>query len=221
MKARAKEHYRNAAGEIIPSVTTVLNELNKPALVKWANKLGLQGVDSDRYKDELADIGTLTHYFIMCHLQEEVPNVSEYSPVQVDAAKACYKKYVDWELRNPVRPLLVEEALVSEKYQFGGRPDLFALCSGLFLLGDFKTNAKGIFPEMVYQVAAYRVLLIEQGYRVTRAVILRIGRDDPEGCEERILTPAELDSGFEIFARCLDIYNIKRGNKPLCTALIS
>jgi hypothetical protein len=218
-RSKAKELYHNLAGEIIPSVTTVLNELNKPALVKWANRLGLQGIDSDRYKDELADIGTLTHYFIMCRLKEEVPDVSEYSPVQVASAQACYKKYIDWELRNPVKPIIAEEQLISEKYQYGGQPDLYALCNKDFLLGDFKTNAKGIFIEAVFQVSAYRHLLIENGFFVTKAVILRIGRDDPEGFEEKILTPAEMDVGFGIFARCLDIYNIKRGRQPLCTTL--
>ncbi len=216
-KAKAKETYRNAAGEAIPGVTTALNELNKPALVVWANRLGLQGIDSRKYVDELADIGTLTHYFIMCRLQEEVPDVDEYSAAHIRAAQACYKKYIDWELKNPLKPILVEEAFVSEKYQYGGRPDLYALSGKCFLLGDFKTNAKGIYPEMVYQVAAYKYLLIEHGFTVTNAVILRIGRDDPEGFDEKVLTEAELDSGFEIFLRCLDIYRMKKGLKPVCT----
>jgi uncharacterized protein YdhG (YjbR/CyaY superfamily) len=218
-RARAKEHYRNAAGEIIPSVTTILNELNKPALVKWANRLGLQGIDSDKYKDDLADIGTLTHYLIMCRLHEELPNVEEYSPVQVDQAQACYRKFVDWEERNPIKPILVEERFVSEKYQYGGQPDLYALCVRDLLLADFKTNARGVFPEMLYQVAAYARLLAEQGYVISKAVVLRIGRNDPEGFEEHILTRVELDTGFEIFARCLDIHRIKKNQGPICTAL--
>jgi len=219
MTTRAKQYYRNAAGSIIPSVTTVLGELSKPALVKWANRLGLQGIDSDKYKDDLADIGILTHYLVMCRLADEVPDVSEYSPNQLASAQECYKKYLEWERKNPVRPIIVEEMLVSERYQFGGMPDLYGLCGKDFLLGDFKTNARGIYPEMVYQVAAYRNLLRELGFFVTKAVILRIGRDDPEGFEERILTEAEMDAGFEIFARCLDIYQIKKGKVPICTTL--
>jgi len=219
-RSRAKEYYRNAAGQIIPSTTTVLGAvLAKPALVKWANRLGLQGVDSDKYKDELADIGILTHYFIMCRLSDEVPDVSNFTPAQVEQAQACYLKYIDWEEKNPVRPLMVEERLVSEKYQYGGQPDLYALSNGKFILVDFKTNAKGIFDEMVFQVAAYEGLLIEHGFKVNEATMLRIGRSDPEGFEEKILTRSELDLGFEIFLRCLDIYQLKRGKAPICTTV--
>jgi hypothetical protein len=219
-RSRAKEHYHNAAGEIIGSVTTMLNELNKPALVKWANRMGLQGIDSDKYKDELAEIGTLTHSLIMSRMHEIEPEVDEYSLKQIDLAQACYQKYIDWEERNPIKPILSEVALVSEKYQYGGTPDLYGLCLKDLLLGDFKTNAKGIFPENIYQVAAYEQLLIENGYRVTKVIILRIGRQDPEGFEEKIVTRGELDAGFEIFLRCNDIYRLKKGLEPICTTKI-
>ena len=221
MKTKAKEHYRNAAGLVIPSVTTALGELNKPALIPWANRLGLQGIDSSKYKDELADIGELTHYFIMCRLMEEIPEVDEYTPSQVRQAQACYRKYIDWESNNAIKPILVEEPLVSEKYQYGGRLDLYALCNQGFLLGDFKTNAKGIFPEMVFQVAAYWQLLEEHGFSVNKAIILRLGRNDPEGFDEKILTRSEKDTGFEIFARALDIYLLKKDMYPTATRLIA
>ena len=220
MRTTAKEYYRNAAGIIVPSVTTVLDELNKPALVRWANKLGLQGIDSNKYKDELADIGTLSHYFISCRLQEDIPDVSNYSPVQVDSAQLCFAKYLDWEAKNNIRSLLVEERLISEQYQYGGTPDLYALCDSGFLLGDFKTNSKGIYFEMVVQVAAYWHLLLENGYRLTKAVILRIGRDDKEGFDEKILTTTEIEVGWQVFVRALDIYNLKKGEEPICTELI-
>ena len=113
--------------------------------------------------------------------------------------------------------MLVEEPLVSEMYQYGGKPDLYAVCSEQLILADFKTNARGVFPEMIYQVAAYRQLLLEKGYGVEKAVILRLPRDSREGAEERILTSYELDTGFEIFLRCLDIYRLKRNEEFVCT----
>lgn len=219
MRIRPKEKYKNAQGLEIPSVTTALNELNKPALVRWANKLGLDGIDASKYKDELADVGTLTHYFIMCRLTEEVPVVDEYTNEQIQLAQACYKQYVDWELRNPIRCIIAETPMISEVYQFGGTPDLYCLSSKDLMLVDFKTNAKGVFPEMIYQVAAYYHLLVEQGYKVTKCVILRLGRGSNEGAEERILTPHEIETGFEIFVRCLDIWRLKHGDDFLCTSL--
>lgn len=68
--ARAKPHtiYRTADGKRVPGVTTVLGIMNKPALVKWANTLGLQGIDSSAYVDETARVGTLAHEMIQEYL---------------------------------------------------------------------------------------------------------------------------------------------------------
>ena len=95
MRIRAKESYKNSAGNTIPGVTTALNELNKPALVKWANNLGLQGIDSNKYRDVLADVGTLTHYFIICRLANELPEVDEFTPEQVSLVDGCFRKYLE------------------------------------------------------------------------------------------------------------------------------
>ena len=52
----ARQHtvYKLASGARVPGVTTVLSVLNKPALVPWANKLGLEGIDVRKYVDALA-----------------------------------------------------------------------------------------------------------------------------------------------------------------------
>ena len=223
-RVRAKERYRNSAGGVIPSVTTVLNELNKPAMIRWANRLGLEGIDVDKQVDEFADIGILTHYLIMCRLRDEVPDVSEFTPEQLDVAQRCFKKYLDWEEKNPVKCIMAEEPLVSERFQYGGTLDLYGLCRKRFLLGDFKTSATGIYQEMVYQVAAYWWLLIENNYRLDpdldKVLILRLGRGPDDSAEERTITKYELKNSLEIFLRCLDVYNLKKGNSgSLCTSV--
>ncbi len=209
-KVMAKKKYVNATGETVPSVTTALAIIDKPALVGWANKMGLNGIDTNKYKNELADVGTLAHYFIMCRLSEELPDFSENSPKQVDAAMKCYAKFTDWETRNPLKPILTEHEMVSEQYQYGGCIDLYCLSSGQLMLCDFKTGS-GIFPEMIYQVAAYRQLLRESGFIVSKVIILRIGRDDSEGAEEKILSSSQLDVGFEIFIHALAIHKLTKG----------
>ena len=217
MRYKAKERYKNLAGEVIPSVTTALNELSKPALVPWANRLGLDGIDLNRYKDALADVGTLTHHLIVCRVTDELPEVDEFTPEQLSLAEGCFKKYLEWEQKNPVTCVFAEKPLISERYQYGGTPDLYAICNGRLMLVDFKTSASGIFTDMFYQVAAYRQLLLEDNCGVDGVSILRLGRGTQEGAEEKILTSYELDNGFEIFIRCLDIYRLKRGNVSVCT----
>ncbi len=44
---RSKVHtrYKLKNGLLVPGVTTVTGVLDKPALIIWANRLGLQGID--------------------------------------------------------------------------------------------------------------------------------------------------------------------------------
>ena len=48
--------YKNSKNEKLPSVTTVLSIINKPALMIWHNKMGLQGINTINYVSELAKI---------------------------------------------------------------------------------------------------------------------------------------------------------------------
>ena len=57
-----KQHtvYKLKDGTRVPSVTTYLKVLDKSNyLVPWANKLGMAGIDSTKYRDEKARIGSL------------------------------------------------------------------------------------------------------------------------------------------------------------------
>ncbi|GAI86127.1 unnamed protein product, partial [marine sediment metagenome] len=47
--------------KLIKPERKTIGVLNKPALVPWANNLGLQGINVKDYVDDKADIGTLAH----------------------------------------------------------------------------------------------------------------------------------------------------------------
>ena len=206
-QSRAHTIYKLQDGTIVPGVTTILGILNKPALVPWANKLGLQGIDSSKYVDEKAKIGTLAHQMIADYLKGVTTDTSEYSKVQIDQAENATLSFFEWEKTHPIEPVLIEERIVSEEYRFGGTIDCLARLNGELCLIDFKTS-RGIFPEMLIQVVAYRQLLIESGYDVTKINILRIGRTEDEGFEERLVN--HLDKRWEIFLHCLEIYRLQK-----------
>jgi ketopantoate reductase len=63
-KSRAHIVYKTPDGKRVPGVTTITGMLDKPGLVKWANNLGLQGIDSTEHVKNLARIGTLAHLLI-------------------------------------------------------------------------------------------------------------------------------------------------------------
>ena len=103
------------AGKRVPGVTTILGVLNKPALVKWANKLGLQGIDSTKYVDALANIGTLSHYLVECEWRGVEPDLSDYAPQDIDKAENALLSFWAWRDQHEVEPHLVEEPMVVEK----------------------------------------------------------------------------------------------------------
>lgn len=206
-KAKAHVVYKLPDGSSCPGVTTVLGILNKPALVIWANRLGLQGIDSSKYRDEMADIGTLSHYLIMCYLTKQEPDTRDYSKEQIDKAENCLLSFYEWEKGHELKPILVETPLVSEAYNFGGTIDCYAMLDGMETLIDFKTG-KALYEEMIFQLAAYEWLLRENGNCVGQSRILRIGRGEDEGFEERLV--GNLDKHFGLFKHCLAIYNLQK-----------
>jgi len=206
-RTRAHIRYKCADGRSVPGVTTVLGILNKPALVRWANNLGLQGIDSTKYVDEKAAIGTLAHSMVEAHLKGETPDTSEYSSVQIDRAETCFLWYLEWEAHHKIDVALTEAAMVSETYRFGGTIDCLATVDGELTLLDFKTS-NGVFPEHMHQLAAYRQLAFEHGYRVKGCRIIRIGRDDSEGFEEKHI--GSLDKHWELFVHCLAVYRLQQ-----------
>ena len=197
--------YHLADGTIVPSVTTVLKVLDKgEGMQYWAWDLGRQGLDYREVRDAAARVGTLAHYLIASHLKGEKTNVSEFSPDEVDKAKTCFAKYLAWENQNTISPVMIETPLISEEYKYGGTPDLLAEIEGEFVLIDFKTGG-GIYESYFYQLAAYRQLLIEQGWPVASARILRISPDD----NYEVAMQLDSDRDWQIFWHCLGIWQLQ------------
>ena len=208
MKDKIHTVYKLKNGKKVPGVTTIISILAKPALIHWAWDLGTKGVDYRKFRDDKADIGSLAHYLIMCYLKKETPDTSDYSKKQIDQAENCIISFFEWEKMHSFEPILIESPLVSEKYKFGGTPDLLAKINGEYCLIDFKTG-KGIYVnDMFPQLAAYSHLLQENNYKITNSRILRIGREESEGFEERLIQ--DIEPYWEIFKNCLSIYNIRR-----------
>ena len=207
IRNKAHTTYTLLDGTVVPGVTTILGVLNKPALVPWANKLGLQGIDSSKYVDEKAAIGTLAHQMIADYLRGEVTDTGEYSKFQIDQAENALLSFFEWEKSHKIEPSLIEAPMVSERHRFGGTLDCIGEIDGELWLVDFKTSS-GIFPEMLVQVAAYTRLAYEHEIDVHKVRILRIGRTADEGFEDRLVN--HLDKRWELFEHCLAIYNLQK-----------
>lgn len=204
-KFNGHQKYHTKDGILVPGVTTVLNVLAKPALVPWANKLGLQGVEVGKYVDSLADIGTLAHKIVECYLTKQEVDFSDYSPNQREKAERAAGKFYEWEKKNTFKVIKSELQLVSEKHYFGGTCDIYADLNGKKTLIDIKTS-KACYSEHFTQCAAYKILLEENGYPVEDAKILRIGREEAEGFDEKDVPLIDIHA--EKFLACLRILQI-------------
>lgn len=182
-KAKAHKRYELKDGTYVPGATTITGLENKPVLIKWANNLGLKGIDSNKYVDALANIGSLAHYIIECELSDKKLDLSDSTPNEITMAKNSVDKFHKWKEQNEFEVIKCEISLVSEIHKFGGTSDIYCMLNGKKTLIDLKTG-KACYPEHYCQVSAYEQLLIENGYPVEDVRILRIGRDESEGFDD-------------------------------------
>jgi len=205
----AKVHtiYKLANGQRVPSVTTYLGILAKPALIHWAWNLGVQGLDYRKVKDDASDIGTLVHYLILCDLKQKEPSLEDYTQNQISAAATPMCKYEQWKLEHTLEPILLETPLVSENFKFGGTPDFYGHYDGKLTLLDFKTSGD-VYFENFCQLAAYERLLKEHGHEVESSRIIRLSKVIDEGFDDR---PAgRLDNHWKVFCSCQEIYELQK-----------
>ena len=202
--------YRTQDGQRVPSVTTYLGILNKPAIVHWAWELGVQGLDYRKVRDQAGDIGTLVHYLILCQLKGIEPDLSDYTQNDISSTTLPMGKYIAWLIGKVVHPILLETPLVSETYRYGGTPDFYGEVDGVLTLLDFKTSG-AVYAENFHQLAAYKKLLEEHGHQVDTCKIIRVSKSKDEGFEER--EAGDLDIHWEIFLACQRIYELQKEAK--------
>src|SRR5437879_5365669 len=125
-KVKAHIRYYTSTGEQVPGVTTILGVLNKPALIAWANRMGLQGIDTAKYVDEAASVGTLAHALIMEELGGLTAHRSDFSADQIVRASHGVIVFRKWLESHDLKPMLLEQPLVSDEHRYGGTIDILA-----------------------------------------------------------------------------------------------
>ena len=212
-KTKAHIRYKNKDNVIVPGVSTITKELgwNREVLCKWNNKMGLNGIDTQKYVSDKADIGTLAHKFITDGLQNIKTDTSDYSKNQIEKSENSVISFYEWEKTHTLEPILIEKQLVSEKYLFGGTLDLYGRVNKIFELDDIKTGS-GIYEEQKVQLSGYWLLLLENGYTKPDIVrIINIPRSEDERFDDPIIYNIEIYA--KIFLNCLSNYYLKKQAK--------
>jgi len=210
-----KRQYLNDLGQEMPTVTTVLAQLNKPQLVAWAARLAQKGINWENVRNEASDIGTLTHTMAENFIKNQPCDFSSH-PCFPKANRA-YQAFQEWNRVNKVRYLGAEISLVHRGKKFGGTVDIVAEVNDKITLIDLKTSSS-LNEEYNYQVTAYKFLL-ENGdltdaglvrtfpvYQIEQAIILRV--DKNSGIYEE-MEIHDFETYQKIFFLLLDLWHLR------------
>lgn len=206
--------YLDAEGNKVPGVTTVLSSVAKPQLIDWAHKLGLQGIDYKKVRDDAASVGTICHFMCECYLKGQEADLSDFPKDQVSLAENGFIKFLKFWEESGLKVEEIELQLVHPMFGFGGSLD--CVCrdkKGNLVLLDLKTS-KAIYPEYWSQVAAYSSLwAIQKDPEISRHLIVRIGKD--EAMDLEVIEKNDLTAYLRLFMGALMVYESQKAIKAL------
>jgi hypothetical protein len=225
LNARGTRYYRiEGSTAMHPSVTTILNVINKPALVGWAarttadqirerlyNYIG-ETLDADLIDDEVTtgklgptkirdaagDFGTRAHNAI-----EEIL-LGSTDPIDDDIAEAVAGFRLWWDASD-LDISVAELMVVSEQYGYGGSTDVLAYrkSDGKPAIVDWKTSS-GIYTENALQAAAYAKAWEEMtGEQIEDVWVVRLKKKIVGFDAHRV---GDVDFAFDTFLHALDLW---------------
>lgn len=125
----------------IPTVTKLLKLLDKPALLGWANRIGLDGVSLEEHRFKSQSRGNNWH--------DEIEKAIRLGK-EIDDPEM--RKKFHWFFKD-VEFLDCEKDVMCDKWK--GRLDVRFRKGDTTYLCDFKSNVKGVYLENKLQLVAY------------------------------------------------------------------
>ncbi len=162
-------YYKLPDKTLLPSVTTILGVIRKPALEHWRGDLG--NAEADRQMNEAGDKGSLVHK--LCEaVNYDVPWSTDNPDVikMVEAYEKWFNTYVS-------KVLYVERLIVNVPYGYAGRVDLVAVLKGdrLPSVIDLKTG-NALWPDVPLQLSGYKQAL---PFKTKWRVIVHLDKNEP------------------------------------------
>ena len=154
-------------GEAVPSVTTVINQLNKPKLTNWAARVAAEYAirgwaalaelspyerkeairyAHERERQESADLGTAVHHAIDCWAK----GIPHEHAKEVDPYMNSFTKFL---MEKRPRFLYSEVTLWNRTHNYAGTADAICEISGETWVADYKSG-KSLYPEVGLQLSA-------------------------------------------------------------------
>jgi hypothetical protein len=220
-------------GMDLPSVTTVLGVINKPALVGWARNDTLTNVRaalegrpypdsargtwpvyiegvldiakglSDATRTSAADYGIEAHDLIQRIIEGKSPKIPKAFTATVDA-------FARWRDENQVVFAAAEQPLYSPSLLVGGTLDIkgYMATPDRTFIADIKTG-NAIYQEAWLQLCAYAMMHEEMGMgHISEAWVIRLPKEAPGELDEPFEAKQVLDyaTGRSAFAAAVHLF---------------
>jgi hypothetical protein len=172
-------------GQPVPSVTTIIRRLDKPALIQWAADMAVQHILAKQaelqsgltvlsalceearkahatIRDAAGDVGNQLHAYAKKRMEgKSVADLTGSITLQAAQAIDAFEK---WLREHKIEPLGIERKVMSAKSLYAGTLDFYGRIDGEYALLDFKTG-NGVYDEAWFQMGGYDDALAEEwGY---------------------------------------------------------
>lgn len=157
-----------------PRVTSIISIKAKPALYRYYGGMPSYKA-ADNAKERSAQEGSLVHDAIEAILRG-------HEPIIDSTTRPCVDAFSEFIRNTHIKPLLIEERLISKRHCYAGTVDVVAEVDGVVGVLDIKTS-KAIYRDYGLQTAAYMAALHEDPSlpQPTTSWILRL--DQCRTCE--------------------------------------
>jgi hypothetical protein len=184
------------------SVTTVLQVLAKPALIRWSAKqaacialedpsLSEDGVLAKVWaiKDTAANRGSLVHSFISSM------ETGKSLPANIQGYANAYENFMKTTNASIISS---EQMVYSGKYKYAGTLDAIARIGNKIWILDFKTS-KNVYNEYGLQLCAYKQAVEEQGKKIDSMAIVHLKNTGK-------FSFLEFNDDFKVFLHALELW---------------
>ena len=217
-----KTHTYKSDGKPVTGVTTILSCIAKPALIQWSANMAVdfletiykvEGKLSDLFFKEARTVhrkkkqdagakGTDIHAIIETIIKEAIEKTGGIISGHNVNEEPQVTNFIKWAIEKKVKFLVSEKRLYSVKHWIAGTCDFTCEIDGRRYVGDLKTST-GIYPEMFFQVGAYRMMLEEMGEpEYVGSIIVRCGKKGDFETKERF----EYESDLKGFLGAVELY---------------
>ena len=214
--------YSTEDGGFVPSVTTILEAYPKGAA--YFNWLKENGKDADEIRDEAGRRGSVVHKLTELYdAGEEVHLVNQNGSIDYKLNEwAMFERYVEFRSRFQFVTDSIELNIISKELGYAGTIDRVITMDGEKILLDIKTS-NAIYPSYWLQLAAYRTLLFNRGYRIDKVAILWLNaktrtegkKGDIQGIGWQMITKEDTSKDLELFNATYQLWTVENAtSKP-------